>query len=333
MSGHTVADLRLSVVVIVPDRFETVARIVAHLLAQTVRERLEIVLASCEERPAIPRDVMAAFGAWSIVRVDGLASTAAARAAATRAARAPLVAFVEDHCFPTPTWADALIVAHERPWAGVGPAVFNANPVTRVSWANLLIEYGPWLAPKDTGDWPHIPGHNSCYKRDVLLSCGDRLDSLMEAESILQWTLQRSGHRFTIEPGAHTRHENFSRFVPSLRLRFHSGRLFAASRAMSWTAAQCLLYALASPLIPFVRLSRAHRDRSRVGGAANKRGLLMVTFVLLVTDAVGEFFGYVTGAGDASEQTAELEFHRERFLTDSDRLQPRGASALTAERA
>ncbi len=333
MSRHTEPDLRLSVVVIVPDRFETVARIVAHLLVQTVRERLEIVLVSCEERLAIPPGVMAAFGAWSIVRVDGLTSTAAARAAATRAARAPLVAFVEDHCFPTPTWADALIVAHEGPWAGIGPAVFNANPVTRVSWANLLIEYGPWLAPENAGEWPHIPGHNSCYKRDVLLSCGDRLGSLMEAESILQWTLQRSGHRFTIEPRAHTRHENFSRFVPSLRLRFHGGRLFAASRAMSWTTAQRLLYALASPLIPFVRLSRAHRDRRRVGSAANKHGLLMITFVLLVTDAAGELFGYVTGAGDSSERTAALEFRRERFLTDSERLQARGTSALAAERA
>ncbi len=223
--------------------------------------------------------------------------------------------------------------AHAGPWAGIGPAVFNANPATRVSWANLLIEYGPWLAPRDCGVWPHIPGHNSCYKRDVLLSCGDRLGALMEAESVLQWMLQRAGHRFTIEPSAHTRHENFSRFGASLPLRFHGGRLFAASRRQEWTLARRLLYAAGAPLIPFLRARRASRDRQRVGAPACRHGLMIVTFALLVVDAAGELVGYLAGAGDSMARLSDLEFHRERFLTAHDRAAAGVAPTLAAERA
>jgi hypothetical protein len=322
----------LSVIVIVPDRFETVARTVGHLAAQTARERLELVFVTPDPALMIPSDAVAWFCGWSLVHITHLTSTAAARVEGIRRARASVVAFVEDHCFPTPTWGEALIAAHTGPWAGVGPAVFNANPATRVSWANLLIEYGPWLAPRGNGAWQHIPGHNSSYKRDILVSCGDRLGALMEAESVLQWTLQRTGHRFTIEPAAHTRHENFSRFDASIRLRFHGGRSFAASRGEKWSVARRLLYAGGSPLIPFVRVWRARRDRARVGMAADKPGVLIVTFALLVADAAGELFGYLTGAGDSVAQLTNLEFHRERFLTDRDRATIRRTSAPSPSR-
>jgi hypothetical protein len=321
----------LSVIVIVPDRFETVARTVVCLAAQTARHRLELVFVSPNPGLALPQDFAASFCGWTLVHVTGLTSTADARAAGIRGARAPLVAFVEDHCFPTATWADALIGAHAEPWAGVGPVVFNANPATRVSWANLLIEYGPWLAPRGHREWPHIPGHNSCYKRAVLLSCGDRLGALMEAESVLQWTLQRAGHRFTIEPSAHTRHENFSRFGASLGLRFHGGRLFAASRRQEWSVARRLLYAAGAPLIPILRAWRARRDQSRVGAAARRPGLLIVTFALLVADASGELVGYLAGAGDSAARLSDLEFHRERFLTERDRAAAGAARSLAPE--
>ena len=323
----------LAVVVLVPDRLETVARTLEALTAQTIRERLEIVLVTPMAELAVPAHFGAAFAGGSVVRSDLRTSTARARVAGIRAARAPLVAFAEDHCFPTPTWAAALVGAHAERWAGVGPAVVNANPTALVSWANLLIEYGPWLGPCRGGEWAHIPGHNSCYKRAVLLACGDRLASLMEAESVLQWTLQRDGHRFAIEPSAHTRHENFSRVRPSLVLRFHSGRLFAASRSLQWNVARRLLYVAAAPLIPLVRVWRANLDRKRIEGAQRRRGLMTVTFALLTADAAGELAGYCIGAGHAATTLADFEFHRERFLTARERAARRDSATLTPERA
>src|SRR5437588_133855 len=81
--------------------------------------------------------------------------------------------------------AQALLAAHRGPWAAVGPVVRNANPSTSVSWADFLIGYGPWCDPAPAGDLDHLPGHNSSYKRAILLDYGSELEGLLEAESVL----------------------------------------------------------------------------------------------------------------------------------------------------
>ena len=76
--------------------------------------------------------------------------------------------------FPEAGWAAALIAAHEGPWAVVGPAIRNANPATVVSWCDFVVGYGPWMDPVEAGPAPFLPGHNSCYKKAILLEYGTR---------------------------------------------------------------------------------------------------------------------------------------------------------------
>ena len=52
----------LSVIVIVPDRFETVTHTVGHLAAQTARERLELVFVSPDPALIVPSDAVACDG-------------------------------------------------------------------------------------------------------------------------------------------------------------------------------------------------------------------------------------------------------------------------------
>ena len=92
-----------------------------------------------------------------------------ARARGVRAARAPIVAFTEDHSFPQPGWAAALVAAFTGGVSVVGPMVENANPGSAVSWANFLLEYGEWMPPGRPHGHAHLPGHNSAYRRAVLL--------------------------------------------------------------------------------------------------------------------------------------------------------------------
>jgi len=309
----------LSVIALVPDRFETIARTVGHLAGQSIASEIELVIVTPASALAVPEPEVRAFGRWQVVAVNGWGSTSEARAAGIRAATSPIVALVEDHCYPTPGWAQALVDAHREDWAGVGPVVLNANPATLVSWANLLIEYGPWLAPLPRGAYAHIPGHNSSYKRDRLLEYGDRLPELLEAESVLQWDLGRRGHRFAIEPAARSRHENFALFRPSLQLRFHGGRLFAANRARTWGVARRLAFAAGAPLIPLLRTWRARRHARRLKDSRRRRGLLLVTFLLLVVDGLGEAAGYAAGGGRAMARLTDLEFHRHRFVHPRDR--------------
>jgi hypothetical protein len=308
----------LSAIVLIPDRFDTVARVVAHLAAQDHRGDMELVMVGTPDL-VVPAEQVATFHSCQRLSVSAWHSTAVCRALGVAAARAPIVAFVEDHCYPTPGWAHALLEAHREDWAGVGPVILNANPARTISWANLLIEYGPWLHPRPGGAAPHIPGHNSSYKRDRLLAYGDRLASLLEAESVLHWDLAREGWRVAIEPLARSRHENFACLAPSLRLRFHCGRLFAASRAAGWSRATRLLYAAASPALP---LLRAWRLRAAIARHTSPRRPLLAAAVLLLlaADAFGELVGYASGPGDSSHVLVDLEFHRERFSAPGEAL-------------
>ncbi len=240
----------------------------------------------------------------------------AARVAGVRAARAPIVAFVEDHSFPQPGWAAALIGAHRGPWAAVGPAVGNANPASAMSWANLLIEYAPWLEPATRGSVEHLPGHNSSYKRAILMEYGPALETMLEAETILHWDLRAKGFQLWLEPEAKTLHLNFSGAAASIRLRFHGGRMFAAARARQWPIARRLAYSAAAPLIPLVRLRRIvaqawRRDRTPT---PPKRAVPAMLF-LLACDAAGEMAGYLMGAGGEAQRAGEFEFHHDRRRT------------------
>jgi hypothetical protein len=302
---------QLSVIVPVPDRFSTVAEVVRHVAAQDRRGEMEILLVSPMDID-VPADAMDGFHSWTALRVPDWRSTAEARVAGVLAARSPIVAFVEDHCFPTAGWADALIEAHRGDWVAVGPVILNANPSFTISWANLVIEYGPWLYPQSGGPASHIPGHNSSYKRERLLAYGDRLAALLEAESVLHWDLGRQGFRMAIEPRARSRHKNFARLWPSLGLRFQSGRLFASSRALSWSAGRRLAFAAGSPGLPFLRTWRA-RTLLRRHTTRRTPFVAPLVFGLLIVDALGELAGYLTGPGSAMAAMNDLEFHRDRF--------------------
>ena len=106
-----------------------------------------------------------------------------ARVAGIRKARAPLVVLLEDHSFPAEGWAEALIRAHAGPWSAVGPAVGLANLHCMKAWANYLIQYSPWMKPAQSGVIDDLPGHNSSYKKELLLGYGDDLESMMSRSS------------------------------------------------------------------------------------------------------------------------------------------------------
>jgi hypothetical protein len=307
----------LSVIVLVPDVFATVSRVVGHLAEQDACREIEAVFVG-PRGFTVPDAAVARFGSWQVVPVERWQSTAEARASGVWKARAPIVAFVEDHCFPTAGWARALIDAHlEQDWAGVGPVILNANPSSTVSWANLLIEYGPWLHPCQAGVVRHMPGHNSSYKRARLLPYGDALPTVLEAESVLHWDLERQGHHVALEPRARSRHENFTRVLPSLRLRFFSGRLFAGNRSRGWSFSRRVLYAMGSTALPMLRTWRAYGDARRVAGRSGP-WVVPTAFLLLVADALGEAAGYARGPGRAMAVLVDLEFHRERFMASSE---------------
>lgn len=314
---------QMSVVIVTPDNYKTIRKTMRSLRAQTAREQLEIVIvAPSADDLDLDESDLKDLPEFSVVEVGAVTSTAAARVAGIRQASAPVVAFVEDHSFPDLGWAAALIEAHQQPYAVVGPVIANANPGSTISWANLLIEYAPWLEPVEGGEVNLLPGHNSSYKRAILLEYGDELEAMFEAESILQWDLQAKGYQLYLEPAAKTYHLNFSSPFSWLSLRFHCGRLFAASRAENgqWSPLQRLLYTGSAPLIPLVRLRRILATLRRSGQQYKLLPRVLSALTLgLVLDGMGEMIGYSFGAGNAMEKLSDMEFHRDRHLAERDR--------------
>ncbi len=240
----------LSVVVVTPDRVATVRKTLKFLRSQSVCERTEVlIVAPSREGLGLNESELREFHSHKVIEVGHMRSTARARAAGEPDAKADLVAIRDDHAYPAQGWAEALLARHAEGWAAVGPQMSNANPRSATSWANLLIEYAPWLEPCEAGEREHLPGHNGSYKRALLLEYGERLEAMLDAESVLHWDLRERGQRLYLEPRARVFHQNFSAPLASLALRFNGGRLFASARARQWPAWRKSVYACASPLI------------------------------------------------------------------------------------
>jgi hypothetical protein len=311
----------LTAVVATTRGYAAIRTTIAHLRRQTAAARIEvIVVGPSVESLAGPDEELAGFAAVVKLPVGPVQSIAHANAAAVRRARGRVVVLTEDHCFPEPDWAAALLAAHEGDWSVVGPVVRNANPGTRVSEADFAIGYGPWMEPMDAQAMAFLPGHNSSYKRDDLLALGGRLERLLESETVLHLEWSAQGRKLRIEPAARVRHVNYSRWRSFLPVQLIAGRLFAGSRAATWSRRRRLFYAAASPLIPAVRLWRIAREFAKPGRSV--RRLLNMSPALvagLLLDGAGQFLGYLRGPGDAMERLARYEFNRIEHVRTEER--------------
>jgi glycosyltransferase involved in cell wall biosynthesis len=309
-------------VVIVTDGFETIGRTVRHLRDQTIASTIELVVVTPDGDLDLAEPELADLHSHQVVPVGDIRSLSWARAPGIRAARAPIVALAESHCFPEPEWAERLLAAHENGWVAVGPAVLNANPRSVVSWVNLLLDYGPWLGPTPGGEMGDLPGHNSSYKKDRLLAFGDRLEAMLEAETIMHAELRAAGHRLYQEPNARAAHMNVTRTASWIGERFQTGRRFASARSHAWPLWRRAAYALGSPLIPAVRFRRLLRDLARTGAGRELRGYgyVLLVFALYVS-ATGELVGYLRGSGDSMYALSRIELHKDRHLRASEQAE------------
>ena len=310
----------LSVVLATPGRFNSIRNTVCCLLAQSIKDRIELIIVTpSRKRLEVDENDFADFFALKIVELPDMNSVGSANAAGVRVATAEVVALCEDHSFPESGWAEALTKAHQNDYAAVGPVIKNANPKTLVSWADLLVAYSPWLDSMPSGENDHLPGHNSSYKKEVLLSYGSELEKMMASESVLHWDLRRKGYRLYLEATAKTAHTNFSLFSSWIKSKFHSGRVFGSARVFGWPNWKRLVFTAASPLIPIVRfwkiVSLPAGSRQIVGGFLK---VIPVLIAGLSFSAFGEMAGYAFGPGNSIDIMSNYEFHRDRHQCKED---------------
>jgi hypothetical protein len=315
--------IELSVVVVTPDNYEAIRAAVRHLRQQTARDQLELVIV-CPSKTGLRLDEkdLNDFPRWQVVEAGEFESSGFAIAAGVLAANAPVVGYVEEHSFPEPGWAEALIRAHRQGWAAVGWEIHNANPSSLISWSNLLTDFAPWVAPAPAGEVDRLPPHHTSYKRDRLLAYGRALGKLLETEAVLQADLRGQGHRFYLEPAAKSRHVNISKLSSYLLAEWLGGRVFGAARMRQqrWSIGRRLLYIIGSPLIPLVRLRRLLRQIRRIGRQQELLpAILPVMMLALIAHTLGEMAGYAGWVGHAARSRRNVELHRLDHVADADK--------------
>lgn len=301
----------LAVILVIPDTYGTMQRTLSHLRSQTAVEQMEIVIVTPSfQQTGLIESELTCFHSWRAVEIDGVMSVNSGFVEGIRHAKAPIVVLVENHAFPDENWAEVLIATHGQSCAAVAPSIRHGNPRTMLSWADFYHTHGEWSHPISSGSARHLPCHSTSYKRSILLAYGSKLDILMESEGVLHRCLRASGHQLRIASETGSTHLHFTTWSSWIPARYYLGRQFASTWAYAWSWPRRLLFVVASPLIPWIRMWRIQKNiRSRQPLSFTIR-LLPIVFVGLLVEGFGQTMGYAAGAGNLADKLAKYEFHR-----------------------
>ena len=193
--------LEITVGLIAGEMRSRVERSLRCLLGQTAIESMEIVLidmlpaAGPMEGADDPRVRYLARPNYSYY-CDALAEI-------MHQANAPIVAYIEDHCFATPEWAASVLdTFREANVAIVNYTFKNANPDTYLSRSILVAEYGRWMVPHPGGPIARSSSTNVAYRTDLLRAAAGTDGSAFEAEFLIHRRMQERGGLIHVSPRA-----------------------------------------------------------------------------------------------------------------------------------
>jgi hypothetical protein len=308
----------LSVVLVVGGQRERAARALHSIVEQSVIDRMEILLFDLgpEGSPALPGSDHPRV---TMNRSDPTDLLSAARVRAVHAAKAPVVCFMEEHCEMQPGWAEAVISAHQGPWAAVGTDFVNGNPDAGDSNKAFRMNYGVYVQPvTQRGPVSLVAGQNSAFKRDVLLRYEPELQLMLNADLVLQRRMQQDGYQMFYEPGVKLAHRNENTLRSLATGAFYWNWCFSNVRArmFKWGVFRRGLWIALAQLIPWVRLVRAYRKVVRPGHISFSQFLGDIPFIIAIShcSAVGQVFGLVNPIDRGVREFSHFEMNEPRLL-------------------
>jgi hypothetical protein len=308
----------LSVILVVGGQRVRAGAALRSLLEQSIIDRIEILLFDLG-----PENCSALSGSdHPRVRAtrggpDDL--LAAARVQGVHAANAPVICFMEEHCEVQPGWAEAIVLAHRGPWAGVGCNFVNGNPNAGNSDKAFRMNYGIYVRPQyGRGPVNRIAGQNSAFKRNVLLQYATQLEAMMTADLVLQWKMAQDGNQFFYEPAARMAHRNENTLGSLCRGVFYWNWCFSNTRAQAfqWGFPRRAMRLVLAPLIPWVRLARMFVRTLRLGRSEFAQLLRDIPYVLVVDhcSAAGQVAGLLNPVDPGVRAFSHFEMNEPRLL-------------------
>jgi hypothetical protein len=312
----------LTAIMVMPRSFQLLTASISCLGRQSIKEHIELVIVHTPAfQSSIDRAACVGFHSVRMVSIDRMPTVAAGFVAGVAAASAPVVGLVEDHVFLHPQWAERVVNAHREGCAAVVPRMTNGNPGTVASWANFLTCFSEPFAMRSGGSVESGPGHNTSYKRAVLHSYCDDLQSLYQSERNFHYRLKQDGHRIVAEPRAELAHVNISIPRKVLSHAFYGGVVFGQYRSASMGLGERFLRTIFAPLVPPLRTWRIARTLGlrQLVNPDGPRAALLVAPVLLIAHATGEVAGYWRLVRHVEARYEHYELHRVECIRQDER--------------
>ena len=295
--------LEVTVGVIAGEMRSRAERSLRHLLCQTAIERMEVVVV--DMTPAAGPIEGTDDPRVRYLPRPGFTYYCDAQAEIMRQANAPIVAYVEDHCFATPEWAASILDTFSDANVAVVNYTFkNANPDTYLSRAILVAEYGRWMAPHPGGPVAFSSSTNVAYRTDLLRGVAGTDAGVFEAEFLIHRRIQKRGGLTYVSPQATVAHESWLDLSRACVANGSNTRVLGARRAQvgGWGWPRRLAVAAAMPFMPGLFLARlAWSMRNRPALWSTYVVSLPVVSVIYAYCAMSEALGYIAGAGDSRE--------------------------------
>lgn len=217
------------------------------------------------------------------------------------AARAPIVAVLEEHCVAPPEWVQAILGSFRSGDAAIGGPILDADFPRVRDWVVYFSEYHGFVPPWLDGDRLGLNGANIAYSRALLLAEREALD-LGYWEVVLHPRLVRHG-RFRAVSAMGVYHTGPFDYGYYLRQRYLLSRVWGGSQRTRTSAIARLAHVALFPVVPVLMLARIASVASRRRRLAS-RFLLALPLLIpaMVALAWGECLGYLVGPGRALEE-------------------------------
>jgi hypothetical protein len=311
----------LSVVIVVGDEGIRggLERTMQSLRAQASFPSMEVIIVDCSAPGTAPLKGSDHPNVRTIHLSRDWTTMAGARAEGVRQARAPIVAFLDEHSFAMAGWAEALIEAHKGPWAGVGGEIYNLSSAVGAADSIYLMGHGRWTPPARRGEVDLLPSHDTCYKRKILLEYEPNLALLLMAEPVLMWKLRQDGHRLFLEPDVKSLHGYTVN--PLTLVAFYAwNRCFGAARSsvFQWSRLKRLAFVMLSPFIPWSRSLSLFKLLWKRSPQRLWVFLTGLPFILLAqySAVIGEAVGMIAGIGNAEILFTQTHLRGLRILPE-----------------
>jgi glycosyltransferase involved in cell wall biosynthesis len=248
---------RLSVVICSLNGSDGVRRCLSALCAQSIRPALELIViddGSTDSTSEVARSLGAV-----VIRHSRNRGVAVARNTGINAASAPVIAFVDDDCEPSPQWAEALLSSYDSDIVAVGgPVTPNSGPglvasyLTRhnpilpqeldlassnnIGYRFLLYVRRQWrvIEPRGRRQVLAMPSANMSVRRQALLTIGgfdERIRFSAEDDDLCRrLSIAFPDSRMIIVPEAQVVHY----FKPSLRDTLRRSRAYGQGSAVMY---------------------------------------------------------------------------------------------------